>query len=139
MRDAHPDALLIGTEACEGYLPFAAGPSLGDWGRGETYGHDILQDLLAGANGWVDWNLILDGRGGPNWKGNFVDAAMLVDFDQGKWFIQPMFWYLTSFSMFLPPGSTSLAVSSSSSNPLEASMEAAAFAVRLVLAFCGMP
>ena len=59
VRDAHPSTLLMGTEACEGYLPFAAGPSLGDWGRGETYGHDILQDLLAGANGWVDWNLVL--------------------------------------------------------------------------------
>jgi glucosylceramidase len=40
------------------------GPYPGDWGRAETYAHDILGDLLNYAEGWTDWNAFLDEKGG---------------------------------------------------------------------------
>merc|ERR550514_1203125 len=43
---------------------------------GEGYAHDIMGDLNAGAAAWTDWNLLLDGKGGPNHLGNPCDAAM---------------------------------------------------------------
>ena len=49
---------MFGTEACEGYLPWSKGPYPGDWGRAETYAHDILGDLNNFAEGWTDWNAV---------------------------------------------------------------------------------
>ena len=50
----------MATEACEGFLPWSQGPQLGSFARGETYAHDILQDLNHHAVGWTDWNALLD-------------------------------------------------------------------------------
>ena len=30
------------------------------------------------SSGWVDWNLVLDINGGPNWAENYVDAPVIV-------------------------------------------------------------
>lgn len=38
-----------------------------------------LKDLQHSVNGWIDWNLMLDTTGGPNYVNNTVDAAMIVD------------------------------------------------------------
>ena len=35
-------------------MPWSTGVRLGDWTRGETYAHDILGDLNAGAHGWIE-------------------------------------------------------------------------------------
>jgi glucosylceramidase len=63
LRETHtkyPDKFILATEACAGYLPWELSPVIGDWFRGEAYGYDIMRDLLLGAVGWTDWNLILD-------------------------------------------------------------------------------
>jgi hypothetical protein len=83
-RQLAPTKFLLATEACEGkdtsvwhmiasssqrhhhmnqmneigYLPFAPGPALGDWTRGEHYGHDIIGDLNHYFIGWTDWNMV---------------------------------------------------------------------------------
>ena len=58
-----PDKLLIHTEGCTGYSHFNQNDEIRN---GEIYGHDIIGDLNAGTNGYIDWNLILDYSGGPN-------------------------------------------------------------------------
>ena len=62
---------VLGTEAC--HCP-TTGYSGGDiniyWSRAERYAHTILADLAAGSQGWVEWNLVLDGIGGPNHLGH---------------------------------------------------------------------
>ena len=52
---AHPSKLLLGTEACAG--PGAAATDAFGWSRAESYAHDIMGDLSAGAHGWIDWNM----------------------------------------------------------------------------------
>lgn len=109
----YPDKFFLGTEACEGFLPWKKGPLIGDWTRGETYGHDILGDLNAGAGGWTDWNIVLDLKGGPNHAGNVVDAPIIADTTNKTYFIkQPMFYYLGHFTKFLTPGSVRIAAMS---------------------------
>ena len=76
--------------ACEGFLPWSQGPYLGSFERGETYAHDILQDLNHHAVGWTDWNALLDMKGGPNWAKNEVDAPILLDDDGVTLHKQPM-------------------------------------------------
>lgn len=59
------------------------GPIIGSWSRAEDYAHDILDDLNHWINGWIDWNLILDETGGPNYANNFVDAAIIANVASG--------------------------------------------------------
>lgn len=110
---------ILATEACEGYLPFFPGPDLGSWPRGEAYGHDIMSDLNHHVSGWVDWNLVLDKQGGPNWANNKVDAPILFDLDKQIFYEQPMYFYLGHFSKFIRPGSQLLASHSNGPFSLE--------------------
>lgn len=82
--------------------------SKGDWAFGEGYGHDILGDLNRGAVGWLDWNLILDEKGGPNHVNNVCDAAIQVDFSAKQVYRHPQYYYIGHFSKFLVPGSLHL-------------------------------
>ena len=70
----------------------------------------------------------MDDGGGPNWKKNVVDAPIIVDTKTpGQWFVQPMFYYLAHFSLFVPPGSVRVGIVSASSSVTTAAMEAVAF------------
>lgn len=50
-----PQKILLATEGCS-----CPGILLGDWFRGERLAHDVIFDLNNWANGWIDWNLIVD-------------------------------------------------------------------------------
>lgn len=51
--------LVWGTEACHCPSTGYAGGSLNiAWNRAERYAHDILADMAAGANAWIEWNLM---------------------------------------------------------------------------------
>jgi glucosylceramidase len=74
----------------------------------------------------VDWNIVLDMKGGPNWAKNVVDAPILVDPGSGRYFIQPMFWYLMHFSALVRPGARRVGVQVHKGDPF-ADLEATAF------------
>ncbi|GLE10147.1 hypothetical protein PINS_up022158, partial [Pythium insidiosum] len=87
----HPDLFILPTEA--GSAP-------------RNYAHDILGDIANFAAGWMDWNLVLDTTGGPNWAKNNVDAPILVDETSGSEFYkQPMYYVMGQLSKFVPSGS----------------------------------
>ena len=50
------------------------GPRYDECGYGYATGHDMLWQLRNRAAGWVYWNVLLDGVGGPNLAGNYVDS-----------------------------------------------------------------
>lgn len=100
------DYFMLNTEACirgEADKPHTV--LLGDWQRGEKYFIDILQDLQHGVSGWVDWNMALDTKGGPNWTGNQADSPIIVNADKDEFYKQPMFYAMGHFSKFVRPGS----------------------------------
>ncbi len=73
---------MLNTEACTGYLhelPYVKPVDLGSWYRAELYAHNIIEDLNHWLSGWVEWNLVLNEAGGPNWAGNMVDAPIIVN------------------------------------------------------------
>ncbi|GKY98296.1 hypothetical protein MPSEU_000787200 [Mayamaea pseudoterrestris] len=74
----HNDHIVIGSESC--HCPttaYAGGSKEISWARAERYAHTILADLAAGSHGWMEWNLILDGIGGPNHLGNLCETTLL--------------------------------------------------------------
>jgi len=98
---AWPDKHLLLTEATvEGFDP----AKLQSIANAERYGTALINDLNNGAEGWTDWNILLDERGGPNHVGNFCFAPVHADTRTGELTFTPSFWYLGHFSKFIRPG-----------------------------------
>ena len=99
VHDAWPDKQLLFTEGCQ-----EGGPHTGSWAVGERYAHSMINDLNRWAVGWIDWNLLLDERGGPNHVGNFCSAPILADTARGALMPQSSYWVLGHFARFVKPG-----------------------------------
>ena len=95
----YPDIDLIFTEGC-----IEGGPRDGAWFTGERYAHNIINDLKSGCTKWIDWNIVLDMKGGPNHVGNYCDAPILADEKKGELHFQSSYYYIGHFSRFIKPG-----------------------------------
>jgi glucosylceramidase len=115
VRETYPDKNLIFTEGCNG--PFNAG-KLNDWGWGEIYGHNMINDFNAGTVAWTDWNILLDETGGPNHVQNFCYAPIIADTRTGKVEYMNEYYYLGHFSKFIRPGAKRVASTTSRSQLL---------------------
>ncbi|CAG2059122.1 unnamed protein product, partial [Timema podura] len=104
-HEAFPDKFLLYTEACITHISTQVPVYLGSWSRGERYMSSIIEVTNHWVVGWVDWNLVLDLDGGPNWANNTVDAPIIVNATADEFYKQPMFYALAHFSKFVPPGS----------------------------------
>jgi len=108
---AYPDVKLLMTEATvEKFDP----ARLQDWANGERYGSEIMADLNAGASGWVDWNMLLDTRGGPNHVGNYC-FALLHASDDGQLIYTPSYAYMGHFTRYIKPGARRVGATTSRS------------------------
>ena len=70
------------------------------------YSEDIIHHLNHHSSGWIDWNLALDERGGPNWAHNYVDSPVIINANDQEFYLQPMYWHMVHFSKLLEKGST---------------------------------
>lgn len=68
------------------------------------YARDLIGGLNHWMEGWIDWNIVLDFRGGPNHASNFCGAPVLVDGESGEVFFTPLFYVMCHFSRFIRPG-----------------------------------
>lgn len=109
-HDTWPQKPLLATEACQD-----GGAHIGDWDVGERYGSAIISDLNRWSVGWVDWNLVLDERGGPNHANNFCSAPIIADTQHDKLLIQSSYYYLGQFARYIRPGAKRILCSSSQS------------------------
>jgi O-glycosyl hydrolase len=55
--------------------------------------------------GWIDWNLLVDHKGGPNHLDNMCDASIITNADFSDVYVQPKYFYLGHFAKFATPGS----------------------------------
>ena len=70
------------------------------------YARDIIGCLNNWVDGWVDWNMVLDRQGGPNWKKNWCVAPVIVDPEKDEVYFTPIYYTLAHFSKFIRPGAT---------------------------------
>lgn len=99
-KKAFPDKKIFFTEGCVEYSRFEGAS---DIQNAEMYAHDILGDLKAGANAFIDWNMLLDVEGGPNHVGNLCAAPIMEDGNGG---IEKRltYYYIGHFSKFIQKG-----------------------------------
>lgn len=67
------------------------------------YAADIIGCLNNQVDGWVDWNMVLDKQGGPNWFNNWCGAPVLVDPENDEVYFTPLYYTMAHFSKFIRP------------------------------------
>jgi len=87
-----------------------------DWASPETkhlhpkyvpvyrYARDIIGCLNNWVDGWVDWNMVLNRQGGPNWFENWCVAPVIVDPDADEVYFTPLYYTMAHFSKYIRPG-----------------------------------
>ncbi|MFC3880350.1 glycoside hydrolase family 30 beta sandwich domain-containing protein [Algoriphagus namhaensis] len=121
-----PDKYLIQTEACvDAEVPkwkddaWYWSKEATDWGwdwapEDEKYLHpkyvptyryarDIIGCLNNWVDGWIDWNIVLDRQGGPNWFKNWCVAPVIVDPASDEVYYTPIYYTLVHFSKYIRP------------------------------------
>lgn len=72
------------------------------------YATDIIGCLNNEVNGWIDWNMVLDRQGGPNWFKNWCVAPVIVDPDKDEVYFTPLYYVMAHFSKFMRPGAVKI-------------------------------
>ncbi len=68
------------------------------------YAGDIIGCLNNQVDGWIDWNMVLDKQGGPNWFKNWCTAPVIVDPEKDEVYFTPLYYTMAHFSKFIRPG-----------------------------------
>jgi glucosylceramidase len=72
------------------------------------YAEDIIGCLNNQVDGWVDWNMLLDRQGGPNWFKNWCVAPVIVDPENDEVYFTPLYYVMSHFSKFMRPGAVKI-------------------------------
>lgn len=67
------------------------------------YARDIIGCLNNWVDGWVDWNMVLDTQGGPNWFKNWCVAPVIVNPDTDEVYFTPLYYIMAHFSKYMRP------------------------------------
>ena len=68
------------------------------------YARNIIVSIDHWLKGWIDWNVVLDQRGGPNHVGNFCGAPIMIDTESKQVYYTPIYYILAQFSRTIRPG-----------------------------------
>jgi glucosylceramidase len=114
----YPDKHLLFTEGCA--ESFTA-DHYQYWPNAERYGRSMINDFNNGTVGWTDWNILLDGQGGPNHANNFCFAPVHANTATGELIYTPSYYYIGHFSKFIRPGAKRVSTVSSRSQLMSTS------------------
>ncbi len=68
------------------------------------YARDIIVSFNHWVEGWIDWNMVLDDKGGPNHVGNFCGAPIMIDTAKGEVYYTPVYYVSAQLSRSIRPG-----------------------------------
>ena len=113
LRKMYKDMVFVHTEGCTGFSNFRKEDEIKN---AEIYAHDILGDLLNGTNAYIDWNLLLDHKGGPNHKKNYCNSPIMLNEEKSEYYKNLSFYYISQFSRFIKNGSKFVEISKYNDN-----------------------
>lgn len=108
VREKFPELEMVLSEACIEYSKFAVD---GELQNVKKYAHEIIGNLNAGMNAFYDWNMILDGTGGPNHADNLCDAPLMYHEDTKRLEERMTFSAIAHFSKYIEPGAVRIGCS----------------------------
>ncbi len=110
--EQYPGLKLLFSECCPLHQPGRAGfpgfsgdktPETVEQEDAVNYAHDMIGNLNAGMEKWMDWNFCVDGDGGPRHVDFGFAAGMIAD-GKGGFRTNLIFDYVGHFSRYLQPG-----------------------------------
>ena len=75
------------------------------------YANDIIGCLNNQVDGWIDWNMVLDKQGGPNWFKNWCVAPVIADPEKDEVYFTPLYYTMMHFSRHIRPGAVRIGLS----------------------------
>jgi len=100
VRELFPGKQLIFSEGCVEYSRFGDNQLR----NAQMYAHDIIGNLNAGMTGFIDWNILLDDRGGPNHVKNYCEAPIMADVSRDELYVKLSYDYIGHFSRYIKKG-----------------------------------
>lgn len=91
IRENYPNIWQIETEMCCGFSRYNSKKWVTD---AEYYLTEIINGIHHGLNAFLDWNMLLNYRGGPNHKFNNCKSAIILNRRQNNYIKTPIYWYL---------------------------------------------
>ena len=102
VRQKYPDAMLVSSEMCCGFSNYDEAAWQND---ARLYLGELLADINCGTCAWIDWNMLLDYRGGPSYCNNFVKSPVILNEAGDDFILTPIYKALKQFAKFFPAGS----------------------------------
>jgi|MDSV01.2.fsa_nt_gb glucosylceramidase len=129
LNEKHPNLSLMATEAtleAPGRQTIGTSP----WKEAQKYAVDIIGDLNENTEGWIEWNVLLDSKGGPTCIGptnnefctplvGHCDAPILADTKKQTLEYRDTFWIMAHFSRFIPRGSVRVSMTNDTETGLK--------------------
>ena len=97
------------------------------------YARDIIGCLNNWVDGWVDWNMVLNRQGGPNWFKNWCVAPIIVDENKDEVYLTPIYYTLMHFSRFIRPQAKIIEIENSNENLMVTAVENSDGTIAVVL------
>ena len=108
IKQQFPDKEMVFTEGCVEYSRFS---DTNEIDKAEMYAHDILGNLNSGITAFLDWNLLLDDKGGPNHVKNFCAAPIMCNLAEDTYEKRMSYYYIGHFSRYIKPGAVRIGIS----------------------------
>ena len=74
------------------------------------YARDIIGGLNSFLTGWIDWNMVLNDKGGPNHAGNWCGAPVLAKPETDEVYYTPLYYVMCHFSKYIRPGAARIEI-----------------------------
>lgn len=74
------------------------------------YAMDIIGNLNNWVSGWIDWNIVLNEKGGPNHANNWAIAPVIVKPETNEVYYTPLYYIMCHFSKYIRPGAYRIGV-----------------------------
>lgn len=107
IHNLYKDKYLLFTEGCiELLLLDNTNPSssIGRFENGLRYAKNYILDSENFSNGFIDWNILLDETGGPNYVGNVCESPIMFDKINNKLLYNPSYYVISHFSKYIEKG-----------------------------------
>lgn len=105
-RTLYPDKKLIVSESC---IEFSKYDPADACSAAMSISHELMGDLNHGITAFIDWNLLVDENGGPNYVDNNCLAPFLYDTQKKKLVPHLISQYFEHFSHAVRPGAVRIA------------------------------
>lgn len=106
VHQIYPEKKLILSESC---LEFGKYDKDAELENAARLAHDMIGNLNHWMNGFYDWNILLDGEGGPNHTANYCEAPYMFDMEKSQLKERKCLEYYRHFACFIKPGAVRIA------------------------------